>query len=84
MSKTTRISTLPLWVDNIAVHEAERIYEMMPSMFGERAQVIGRLEAGILELLRNEIVKRAASELHQTKPQKNHDFHSPAEGMICS
>jgi len=60
MPETKQISTLPVWVDNIAVHEAERIYEMMPSMFGERAKVIGRLEAGIIELLRNEIAKRAA------------------------
>jgi hypothetical protein len=33
---------------------------MMPSMFGERAQVIARLEAGIANLLANEIMKRAA------------------------
>jgi hypothetical protein len=58
--ETTQINILPLWVDNVAFHEAERIYEMMPSLFGERAQVIGRLEAGIIELLRDEIVKRAA------------------------
>jgi hypothetical protein len=58
--ETTQINTLPLWVDNVAFHEAERIYEMMPSMFGERAQVIARLEAGIIDLLSNEIAKRAA------------------------
>jgi hypothetical protein len=58
--ETTQINTLPLWVDNVAFHEAERIYEMMPSLLGERAQVIARLEAGIIELLRDEIVKRAA------------------------
>lgn len=60
MPETKQINTLPLWVDNIAVHEAERIYEMMPSLFGERAQVIARLEAGIMNLLSNEIGKRAA------------------------
>ncbi|HTF64505.1 MAG TPA: hypothetical protein VK638_17620 [Edaphobacter sp.] len=60
MPETNQIDTLPLWVDNIACHEAERIYEMMPSMFGERAQVIARLEAGIIDLLANELTKRAA------------------------
>jgi hypothetical protein len=34
--------------------------EMMPSMFGERAQAIVRLEAGITALLANEITRRAA------------------------
>ncbi len=58
--ETNPMNALPLWVDNIACHEAERIYEMMPSMFGERAQVIARLEAGIIDLLANEIMKRAA------------------------
>jgi hypothetical protein len=58
--ETNQMDTLPLWVDNIACHEAEQIYEMMPSMFGERAQVIARLEAGIANLLANEIMKRAA------------------------
>jgi hypothetical protein len=58
--ETNQMDTLPLWVDNIACHETERIYEMMPSMFGERAQVIARLEAGIANLLANEIMKRAA------------------------
>jgi hypothetical protein len=57
--ETNQMNSLPLWVDNIACHEAERIYEMMPSMFGEKAQVIARLEAGIIELLSNEISKRA-------------------------
>jgi hypothetical protein len=45
---TNQMKTLPLWVENIACHEAERIYEMMPRIFGERAQVIARLEAGIV------------------------------------
>jgi hypothetical protein len=58
--ETTQINSLPLWVDNIACHEAERIYEMMPRMFGDRSQVIARLEAGIANLLANEIMKRAA------------------------
>ena len=57
---TNQMKTLPLWVENIACHEAERIYEMMPRMFGERAQVIARLEAGIADLLANEITTRAA------------------------
>jgi hypothetical protein len=60
MPETKQISTLPVWLDNIAVYEAERIYEMMPSMFGERAHAIGRLEAGIIELLRNEVAQRTA------------------------
>jgi hypothetical protein len=55
--ETKRNNPLPLWVDNIAVHEAERIYEMMPNMFGQRAEVI---EAGIMDLLSKEFVKRAA------------------------
>ena len=46
---TNQTNTLPLWVDNVACHEAERIYEMMPRMFGERAQVIARLEVGIID-----------------------------------
>ena len=44
MSETKQIGTLPVWVNNIAAHEAERIYEMMPSMLGERANAIGRLD----------------------------------------
>ena len=60
MPATNQMRTLPLWVENIACHEAERIYEMMPRMFGERAQVIARLEAGIADLLANEIATRAA------------------------
>ena len=60
MTAINQKNSLPAWVDNIASHEAERIYEMMPSMFGERAQVIARLEAGIIDLLSNEITKRAA------------------------
>jgi hypothetical protein len=58
--ETKRNNPLPLWVDNIAVHEAERIYEMMPNMFGQRAEVIARLEAGIMDLLSKEFIKRAA------------------------
>jgi hypothetical protein len=57
---TNQIKTLPLWVENIACHEAKRIYEMMPRTSGERAQVIARLEAGIADLLANEITTRAA------------------------
>ena len=59
--ETDQMDTLPLWVDNIAYHEAERIYEMMPSMFGERAQVIARLEAGIIDLLADEIREKRAA-----------------------
>jgi hypothetical protein len=56
--ETNQMDTLPLWVDNLAYREGERIYEMMPSMFGERTQMIARLEAGIIDLLANEITKR--------------------------
>lgn len=60
MSQTTQVNTPTSWVDRLAAHEAERIYEMMPSMFGERGQAIVRLKAGIVDLLNSEIARRAA------------------------
>jgi hypothetical protein len=46
--------------DGLAIHEAERIYDMMPRMMGEKAHVIARLEEGILELLSRELHECAA------------------------
>ena len=60
MSQINHVDTTPLWIDRLAAHEAERIYEMVPSMLGERAQAVARLKAGIVDLLNNEIAKRAA------------------------
>ena len=51
---------VPAWVNALAIHEAERIYEMMPKMMGEKAHVISRLEEGIIELLSRELLKQAA------------------------
>ena len=58
-SDSKRVS-LPVWMETLAIHEAERIYEMMPAMLGEKAQVIARLEEGIIDLLTRELQKRAA------------------------
>jgi hypothetical protein len=60
MSQTKELSAPAAWVDRLAAHEAERIYEMMPSMFGERGQAIVRLKAGIVDVLNSEIARRAA------------------------
>jgi hypothetical protein len=49
--ESNHFSTVPGWISALAVHEAERIYDMMPRMMGERAHVISRLSAGIVELL---------------------------------
>ena len=47
-------SSIPAWISALAVHEAERIYDMMPRMMGEKAHVISRLADGIIELLMRE------------------------------
>ena len=47
-------SNIPAWISALAVHEAERIYDMMPRMMGEKAHVISRLADGIIELLMRE------------------------------
>ena len=60
MSETNQVNTSAPWIDRLAAHEAERIYEMVPSMLGERGQTITRLKAGIVDLLSNEIAQRAA------------------------
>jgi hypothetical protein len=60
MSETKQVDTSASWIDRLAAHEAERIYEMVPSMLGERGQAISRLKAGIVNLLNSEITKRAA------------------------
>lgn len=60
MADPRQINTLPYWANTLVIYEAERIYEMMPHMFGARAAVVQRLEAGIIDLLRNEIAKLAA------------------------
>ena len=44
----------PTWISALAVHEAERIYDMMTRMMGEKAHVISRLAEGIVELLMRE------------------------------
>jgi hypothetical protein len=44
----------------LAMHEAERIYEMMPRMLGEKAHVIARLEEGIIALLSRELEQHAS------------------------
>ncbi len=48
------------WMNALAIHEAERIYEMMPRMMGEKAHVVSRLAEGIIELLCREQQKHAA------------------------
>lgn len=59
-SKTNHVNSVPAWLGALAIHEAERIYEMMPRMMGERAHVIARLEEGIIDLLSRELQNRAA------------------------
>jgi hypothetical protein len=44
--------------------------EMMPSVFGERAQVIARLEAGITALLAGELTRRVAYGRHALQTGK--------------
>lgn len=51
---TNHISTVPAWINALALHEAERIYEMMPRAMGEKAHVISRLAKGIVEMLSRE------------------------------
>jgi hypothetical protein len=52
--------SLPAWIHALAIHEAERIYDMMPRMMGDKSHVIARLEEGIIELLSRELDTRAA------------------------
>lgn len=59
-SETKHLNFHPPWMEALAIHEAERIYEMMPRMMGEKTHVIARLQEGILELLTRELRKDAA------------------------
>lgn len=52
--QTKHFNVVPAWINALAIHEAERIYEMMPRMMGEKAHVISRLASGIIELLMRE------------------------------
>jgi len=56
---TEQFGSLPGWVYALAVHEAERVYEMMPRMVGEKASVLARLEVGIIELVSQELRQNA-------------------------
>jgi hypothetical protein len=39
------------WLNELALHEAERLYEMLPAIPGSREQTIARLQAGVVDLL---------------------------------
>jgi hypothetical protein len=60
MDSQSKRVCVPGWMQALAVHEAERIYEMMPRMIGEKTRVMARLEAGIIELLSRELQQQAA------------------------
>jgi hypothetical protein len=46
--QTKDFHSVPTWVSALAIHEAERIYEMMPRMKGEKTHALARLEEGII------------------------------------
>jgi hypothetical protein len=58
--QTNPFFAVPAWMNALAIHEAERIYEMMPRMIGEKAHVVPRLAEGIIKLLSCELQKQAA------------------------
>jgi hypothetical protein len=59
--ETRHLSAVPAWIHALAVHEAERIYDMMPRMMGEKARVISRLANGIIDLVMREQQQQRAA-----------------------
>jgi hypothetical protein len=57
---TKQSDSLPAWIHVLAIHEAERIYDMMPKVMGDKSHVIARLEDGIIDLLSRELHDQAA------------------------